>query len=236
MKKFYIVFLCFFSVSLFANNWRYDNIQRQLFYKNQPFPPFSLIFCPLGTFDFIPFAKLPFLSYGWKKTQEPYLKIENEGATKEEWIKRGWLFSFKKPSNIPDNWIYFPLQGLWSNPDSFLKLYQFFNVFYEKIPQLDSNIHNCVKKDQFYTIITPKLSSSIKEVRVQVLSPIIKVYQTSIKKEGKQELFIFYIEESLEKEKKEIFTIKLHFILQNGAIKKQTYFLIGQNDTKLISY
>ncbi len=234
MKRIYIVFLFFFSFSLFANNnWHYDSIQRQLFYKNQPFPPFSLIFCPLGTFDFIPFAKLPFLTYGWKKTQAPYLQIENEGATKEEWVKRGWLFSFKKPSNIPDDWIYFPLQGLWSNPDSFLKLYQFFNEFYEKIPQLDSNIYNRVKKDRFYTIITPKLDSSVKEVRVKALAPIIKVYQTSIKKEGKQELFIFYIKEGLEKE---ILTLQLQFILQNGAVKKKNYFLIGQNNTKLISY
>lgn len=235
MKKFYFSLFFIFSLSLFAASpWEYREETRQLLYQGQPFPPYHPVVCPLGTYDLIPFASNPFEYYGWKRIAGDFFKIENESDAHESWIKREWLFSPRRPANLPQEWIYFPQNRLWASPHAFLKLYRLFTLYFESLPALDFNIHNRIEEDRFYRVQTDFLAAEVVSVEASFPDFVSKAYQGVLKAGGRRAILIFYAGKVPEDQKKEVHHIILHFRLQNGGEKRRHYLLISQNDTKLM--
>jgi hypothetical protein len=231
MKSIYLYLLFIIICNAGWSQWNYSERERILYFENQPFPPYSPILTPVGSFVFIPFASNPFDRSGWFPVKEFKIEHAAGGPVEEKELKRGWVISNTKPQNVPQNWVYFPQSSLWSDPRTFFKLYRLWNRFFETLPILEPSIYNEIEPNKFYRIQTPYLDKEIQKVELTVPEDIIVVFKKDLISYGKRKLFLIYTLKAMEKNP--VSVLKLFHHYKNGQEKTTRIKLVYQKDTGL---
>jgi len=128
-------------------------------------------------------------------------------------------------------WLFFPATKLWAKPESFLKLYRQWQVFFEHYTALSHSIYNPAEPDTFYRFVTPYLTKDIVKVEAELPSGWIEVYSRRLEKNGPRQLFIFYFPRVLSPKSTE--WIKIRYSYQEGRSREELLKLIYQKDTGL---
>lgn len=235
MKKImYLIVFVFLGISgLFSQDlWRFEEGEKTLYYNKEPFTPYQGVWTPLGYFVFTPFGVNPFHYYGWQKVKDAPAIPSAVAQAREHELKRGWFFASGQPANVRlGEWLFFPATSLWARPESFLKLYRQWQVFYEHYPPLSTAIYNQVEPDIFYRFVTPYLTKDVIKVEAQLPAGWIEVYSRRLEKNGPRQLFLFYFPRVLSF--KSVEWIKIRYRYQKGRSREELLKLIYQKDTGL---
>ncbi|HCL57131.1 MAG TPA: hypothetical protein DHW82_09020 [Spirochaetia bacterium] len=231
-----ILFFALFLLSVYIypqNTWVYRESDKILLYGGQPFPFYSFVLNSLGYFGFAKKTENIFQTQGWIKQEESSFPIQEGSALSPEEMKRGWVFSEKRPSNLSAEWIFFPEKKLWAVPESFFKLFRLWDEYFENIQLIDNSIYSLIEPFQFYRIETLFLNKKIKKVEIRVPDNFVLTYEKNIKKDGVRKFFILYCFEIPISKKNKTDWIQLDYFYTDGNISRKTYKIIYQKNTAL---
>lgn len=225
LKKIIFILIILTPLTLSAADWEFKADSRQLLYKGEAFPFYKNVLTPIGYYGFAIFGSNPFQAYGWYKLDEKELSVIPGHDLSAEDIKQGWAFKHDKPGNLPADWIYFQDSKLWARPESFFKLLRLWELYYENIEKLGTDIYNPLKKNKFYRIITSYLTNDILDVQITLPAYLIKAHEADIHDFGTRRQLIFYAFAFSDEAVRKNHSIRIKYTLTHNRTIEKKYFI-----------